>query len=64
LITVQKNKICPIEVKSSGYKTHASLDVFCEKKSSRISEKYLVYTKDLNKDQDVWKIPMYMVPFL
>ena len=24
------NKICPIEVKSSGYKRHASLDAFCE----------------------------------
>ena len=31
----QKNKICPIEVKSSGYKTHASLDKFTEKFSSR-----------------------------
>ena len=28
LIT-QKNKICPIEVKSSGYKAHISLDEFC-----------------------------------
>lgn len=25
------NKLCPIEVKSSGYNTHASLDAFCEK---------------------------------
>lgn len=24
------NKLCPIEVKSSGYKTHASLDAFCQ----------------------------------
>lgn len=63
-IIAKKNKICPIEVKSSGYKTHASLDAFCEKYASRISDKYLVYTKDLNKDQDVWMIPMYIVPFL
>ena len=43
-------KLCPIEVKSSGYNTHASLDAFCAKFSSRIGERYLVYTKDLAKD--------------
>ena len=42
------NKVCPIEVKSSGYKRHASLDAFCEKFSSRVLQRYLVYTKDLN----------------
>lgn len=63
-IITKQNKICPIEVKSSGYKTHASLDEFCEKYNSRIREKYLVYTKDLNKDQDVWMLPMYLAPFL
>ena len=30
------DKLMPIEVKSSGYKTHASLDAFCKKYSSRI----------------------------
>lgn len=60
----QKNKICPIEVKSSGYKTHTSLDKFAEKFSSRVLEKYLVYTKDLQKDKDVLMLPVYMVPFL
>ena len=60
----QKNKICPIEVKSSGYKTHASLDKFSEKYSDRILDKYLIYTKDLQKDKDILMIPVYMVPFL
>lgn len=60
----KKNKICPIEVKSSGYRTHPSLDKFAEKFSSRILEKYLVYTKDLQKDKDVLMLPVYMVPFL
>ena len=60
----QKNKICPIEVKSSGYKTHTSLDKFAEKFSSRVLEKYLIYTKDLQKDKDVIMLPVYMVPFL
>lgn len=58
------SKICPIEVKSSGYKTHVSLDVFCEKFSSRILHKYLVYTKDFQKEKDTLCLPVYMVPFL
>lgn len=60
----KKNKVCPIEVKSSTYKTHKSLDVFCEKYSNRIYEKYLIYVKDLCKDQDILYMPIYMVPFI
>ena len=44
------DKVSPVEVKSSGYKAHTSLDAFCMKFSSRIRNKYLVYTKDLRKD--------------
>lgn len=55
------NKLCPLEVKSSGYKTHASLDAFQEKFSARILHRYLVYTKDLAKDQDVQMLPVFMV---
>lgn len=58
------SKIQPIEVKSSGYKTHASLDRFINKYSDRVSDKYLLYTKDLQKDRDVLCLPMYMVNFL
>lgn len=60
----KKNKICPIEVKSSGYNTHKSLDAFSEKFSERILDKYMVYTKDLQKDKDILMIPVYMLPFL
>lgn len=45
----QQNKLCPIEVKSSGYSVHKSLDKFAEKYSERIAAKYLIYTKDLKK---------------
>ena len=60
----RKNKIVPIEVKSSGYKTHKSLDVFCEKYSSRIGERVLLYTKDYQKDGATTYIPVYFTPFL
>lgn len=58
------NKICPIEVKSSGYKTHASLDAFTQKFSERILNNYLVYTKDIRKDRDTWLVPVFMTMLL
>ena len=59
-----KHKISPVEVKSSGYKTHKSLDVFCSKFSDRIMHKYLIYTKDYKKENGVEYIPVYMTMFL
>ena len=58
------NKICPIEVKSSGYNTHISLDKFCEIFSSRVSNRYLIYTKDLRKDEQTLLIPACMSMYL
>lgn len=58
------NKICPIEVKSSGYKRHASLDAFCKKFSSRILQRYIIYTKDLQKDEQTLFLPVYLTQFL
>lgn len=63
-LVAEGSKISPIEVKSSGYKSHISLDKFSDKFSSRISHKYLVYTKDLKKDGDVLCLPVYMVPLI
>lgn len=57
-------KICPIEVKASGYKTHKSLDMFCKKYSDRIKDRYLMYTKDTRKDGQLLMVPVYMAPFL
>jgi len=59
-----KHKISPVEVKSSGYKTHKSLDVFCSKFSDRIMSKYLIYTKDYKRENGVEYIPVYMTVFL
>ena len=54
------NKLVPIEVKSSGYKTHASLDAFCIKYSSRIDHPIMIYTKDLQNDGNTLLLPVYM----
>ena len=58
------DKICPMEVKSGNYRTHKSLDVFCDKFSRRIRDKYVVHTKDYKRENGIHYIPVYMVPFL
>lgn len=54
------NKIVPIEVKSSGYKSHKSLDAFCTKYSSRIGQRILFYTKDTSHDGQIELLPVLM----
>ena len=63
-IITDKHKISPIEVKSSGYKSHKSLDEFCTKYSDRIINKYVIYTKDYKREGGVEYIPVYMTLFL
>lgn len=58
------NKLCPIEVKSSGYKSHTSLDAFCKKYSKYVGNRYLVYTKGLRKDGEMLMVPVYMTELL
>jgi predicted AAA+ superfamily ATPase len=57
-------KIQPIEVKSSGYATHASLDEFCRVFHERVDKRFLIYTKDLRVDDKMIYLPIYMTPFL
>lgn len=57
-------KLCPLEVKSGSYSSHASLDAFCQKFPSRIGERYLIYTKELRKDDNTLLVPAYMAGLL
>lgn len=63
-IISKRNKICPIEVKSSQYRTHASIDKFYNKFSERIGKRYIIHTKDMSKDQDILCLPVYMTQFI
>ena len=58
------DKICPLEVKSGNYKSHKSLDAFCDKFSNRIKDKYVVHTKDYKWENGIHYIPVYKIPFL
>lgn len=56
----RNRKICPIEVKSSIYKKHASLDKFIKSYASKIGNKYIIYTKDFKEEDGILYIPAYM----
>ena len=58
------SKVYPMEVKSSGYKTHASLDAFMKKYPDRTAQGYLLYTKDMRKDSRILLTPVFMTMFL
>ena len=58
------NKIVPIEVKSSNYLSHKSLDEFVKKYASRVSERIMLYTKDYQKDGATSCLPVYYTPML
>lgn len=57
-------KLCPLEIKSSGYNTHKSLDVFCSKFSQHIGNRYVIYTKDLKRDHETILLPVFLTMFL
>ena len=59
-----KNKIIPIEVKSSATKKHVSMDEFCKKYSHEVGRRFLFSQKDFSKDGMLELKPIYAVPFL
>lgn len=64
-LIAKSSKVVPIEVKSSNYKRHTSLNAFCQKYSAQIAEeKYILYTKDFQKEQDIRLLPIYMSLFI
>lgn len=58
------SKIVPVEVKSSGYASHVSLDNFCKKYSGRISRAILLYTKDFRHEGIIDYLPAFMAKFV
>lgn len=63
-LTVKKRKICPIEVKSSGYRTHKSFDYLVKKYQLKMEDRYIIYTKDLKYEDGIMFIPIYMTMFI
>ncbi len=60
----KNNKISPIEVKSSNYRSHSSLDKFRKKFAPTIGPSYILYPKDIMMKDGILHLPLYMTPFL
>jgi hypothetical protein len=52
--------ICPVEVKSSVYRTHSSLSKFRKKFGKSLGDSYILYTKDVMIKDGVIHLPIYM----
>ncbi|MCD7764789.1 MAG: AAA family ATPase [Lachnospiraceae bacterium] len=63
-LLTSKNKIVPIEVKSSAVKNHKSIDHFAVKYSKYVGDRYLLSQKDVGKINDLRLKPVYMILFL
>lgn len=58
---VKNKKICPIEVKSSNYRTHKSFDNLKKKYQLKMEDSYIVYSRDYKYEDGIHYIPFYMV---
>lgn len=63
LITEGK-KVAPVEVKSSDYRSHSSLDKFRKHFSSISGNSYILYTKDVMIKDGIIHLPLYMAGLL
>ena len=54
-------KVCPVEVKSSACRQHASLDALIRKYPGRLGEKYVVCGEDFKTENGITYLPLYMV---
>ncbi len=56
----ENNKIIPIEVKSSNYTSHSSIDAFANKYHQYISKKIIIYSKNYKIVDNIIYLPVYM----
>ena len=59
-LLVSEKKLSPIEVKSSGYRTHKSFDYFIKKYPIKVGERYILYPKDQRYEDGIRYLPLYM----
>lgn len=60
----QRRKLCPIEVKSGQFRRHVSLDKFEVKYKDKLGNNYVICTRDLDVEDKLVYLPVYMTPCL
>ena len=57
-------KIIPFEVKASVIHNHNSIDAFKKKYSNQVIRQYLLSQKDVDRENELYFKPIYMLPFI
>ena len=57
-------KVVPFEVKSSAIHNHDSINVFKMKYSNYVAKQYLLSQKDVDRENELYFKPLYMLPFI
>lgn len=63
-LVTSKNKVVPIEVKSSSTRNHESIEKFSVKYSQYVGNRYLVSQKDVDSEGMLKLKPIYMMEFI
>ena len=63
-LIAEGKRIAPVEVKSSCYRYHSSLDKFRKRFPSVIGNSYILYTKDVMLKDGIIHLPLYMAELL
>ena len=63
-LLTNKNKLIPIEVKSSESRNHTSINEFSKKYSNKISRRILFSQDDYSCDNMLELIPIYLAPLI
>ncbi len=59
-----RDKVVPLEVKSSKLTQHVSLDKFFDKYSKSIYKSFIISTKDFSVNNNIINLPIYFLPLL
>lgn len=59
-LLVRGRRLSPIEVKSSGYKSHKSFDYFTQRYDVKVNKRFILYAKNLVREGNLTFLPFYM----
>ncbi len=59
-LVINNKKISPFEIKSGKINNHVSIDNFTRKDSTSTGKKYIISSKDIGKEKDIYLLPFYL----
>ena len=63
-LILEGSKINAFEIKSSGTGKHESIKEFSKKFSQNVNKVYLIFQKDVGREENLLLKPFYFIPFL